>query len=291
MADEFLTVAEIAGLLKLNPQTVRNWIDSGKLPAYHIGRRVRVGRQDFDRLVEDSYMGRRQPAGPSIWDARSPNRSCASKRTASRTTTGARSFYRSGYLSYQPGGPEPEEVIWPEPVKSGGASGLVHPSRSRLRRERDGNWLSLSSWPRRKPPSAGAESPALSLRGWAARATAFRRTSRGGRALGVAVSAFCSSGTQVSRGSLRPGVGSRVVGASTPARICVVSADCGAEFASDACAGANLRRFCGLRSGIRFGCLRRHGLGRSTQSNETEAIHARRGSTRGPVVSRKAGAL
>jgi hypothetical protein len=24
--DEFLTVAEIAGILKLNPQTVRNWI-------------------------------------------------------------------------------------------------------------------------------------------------------------------------------------------------------------------------------------------------------------------------
>jgi hypothetical protein len=26
--DEFLTVAEIAGILKLNPQTVRNWIFS-----------------------------------------------------------------------------------------------------------------------------------------------------------------------------------------------------------------------------------------------------------------------
>jgi hypothetical protein len=24
--DEFLTVAEVAGILKLNPQTVRNWI-------------------------------------------------------------------------------------------------------------------------------------------------------------------------------------------------------------------------------------------------------------------------
>lgn len=38
--DEFLTVAEIADILKLNQQTVRNWIDQGSLPALHVGRRV-----------------------------------------------------------------------------------------------------------------------------------------------------------------------------------------------------------------------------------------------------------
>lgn len=42
--DEFMTVAEIAALLKLNQQTVRNWIDNGKLSAIRIGRRVRVKR-------------------------------------------------------------------------------------------------------------------------------------------------------------------------------------------------------------------------------------------------------
>ena len=31
--DEFLTVAEIAAVLKVNAQTVRNWIDRGELPA------------------------------------------------------------------------------------------------------------------------------------------------------------------------------------------------------------------------------------------------------------------
>jgi excisionase family DNA binding protein len=40
--DEFLTVREVADLLKLKSQTVRNWIDGGKLPAIHIGRRVRI---------------------------------------------------------------------------------------------------------------------------------------------------------------------------------------------------------------------------------------------------------
>jgi excisionase family DNA binding protein len=42
MSEEFLTVAEIAELLKVNQQTVRNWIDRGSLPAVRVGRRVRV---------------------------------------------------------------------------------------------------------------------------------------------------------------------------------------------------------------------------------------------------------
>ena len=35
--DEFMTVAEVAAILKLNQQTVRNWIDAGTLPAVRIG--------------------------------------------------------------------------------------------------------------------------------------------------------------------------------------------------------------------------------------------------------------
>ncbi len=56
MADalpEFLTVAEVAEILKLNPQTIRNWIDAGKLPAYRVGRRVRVGRLELETLIRD----------------------------------------------------------------------------------------------------------------------------------------------------------------------------------------------------------------------------------------------
>ena len=85
MSDEFLTVAEIAVTLKLNQQTVRNWIDrAGCLP---IGLaapwcRVRVGRADFERLLTDgldlaatSKMGttpkRREPE-QTIWDGSVP---------------------------------------------------------------------------------------------------------------------------------------------------------------------------------------------------------------------------
>ena len=72
LPDEFMTVAEVAALLKLNRQTVRNWIDRGELPAIHVGRRGRIRRSDFDRFVEDGYMGTgthtSTTPGPPIWE-------------------------------------------------------------------------------------------------------------------------------------------------------------------------------------------------------------------------------
>lgn len=57
---EFLTVSEVAAMLKLNQQTVRNWIDPGKLPY------VRVGR-----LIEQGYSGAPSAsppaARPGVW--------------------------------------------------------------------------------------------------------------------------------------------------------------------------------------------------------------------------------
>jgi excisionase family DNA binding protein len=80
MADDFLTVAEIAELLKLNQMTVRNWIDQGKLPAMRVGRRVRVRRADFDRLIDESYISAGSQAsaasGPSIREGEVPRLWC-----------------------------------------------------------------------------------------------------------------------------------------------------------------------------------------------------------------------
>ena len=67
-----MTVAEVASILKLNQQTVRNWIDSGTLPALRVGRRVRIRRTDFDALIEGSAIGNPQSAAPSIWDGEIP---------------------------------------------------------------------------------------------------------------------------------------------------------------------------------------------------------------------------
>jgi excisionase family DNA binding protein len=55
--EEFLTVAEVAELLKLNQQTVRNWIDQGSLPALKVGRRVRIRRSDLERVLDDGAIG------------------------------------------------------------------------------------------------------------------------------------------------------------------------------------------------------------------------------------------
>jgi excisionase family DNA binding protein len=64
-ADDFLTVADIARILKLNQQTVRNWIDQGSLPALRVGRRVRVRRSDFEALLESGRTVARPASGPS----------------------------------------------------------------------------------------------------------------------------------------------------------------------------------------------------------------------------------
>jgi excisionase family DNA binding protein len=69
--EEFLTVAEVAELLKLNQQTVRNWIDQGSLPAVRVGRRVRIRRSDLERVLQDgsTQAGKKaSESGPSAAD-------------------------------------------------------------------------------------------------------------------------------------------------------------------------------------------------------------------------------
>jgi excisionase family DNA binding protein len=69
--ETYLTVAEVAATLKLNQQTVRNWIDQGALPALRVGRRVRIKQSDFQRILDESYSGRAPapaPEGPSADD-------------------------------------------------------------------------------------------------------------------------------------------------------------------------------------------------------------------------------
>jgi excisionase family DNA binding protein len=72
LEESFLTVAEVAETLKLNQQTVRNWIDQGSLPAVRVGRRVRIKRSDFERVLAEGYSSGPpaggQASGPSAED-------------------------------------------------------------------------------------------------------------------------------------------------------------------------------------------------------------------------------
>ncbi len=72
--ESYLTVAEVAQTLKLNQQTVRNWIDQGSLPALRVGRRVRIKRSDFERIIAQGYSGSTaaqsesaQPSADDFW--------------------------------------------------------------------------------------------------------------------------------------------------------------------------------------------------------------------------------
>ena len=69
MEESFLTVADVAELLKLNQQTVRNWIDQGSLPALKVGRRVRIRRSELERVLQQAERTpAAQDTGPSAED-------------------------------------------------------------------------------------------------------------------------------------------------------------------------------------------------------------------------------
>ena len=67
--DELMTVAEIAAVLRLNQQTIRNWIDQGRLPAVRIGRRVRIKRSDFEQLLTTAAGPARSTPRTAVYTA------------------------------------------------------------------------------------------------------------------------------------------------------------------------------------------------------------------------------
>lgn len=46
------TIEEVATYLKVDPKTVRNWIDEGKIVSIKIGRLVRIRESELNKFVE-----------------------------------------------------------------------------------------------------------------------------------------------------------------------------------------------------------------------------------------------
>lgn len=65
-SDEWFTLPQIAEMLDVNPSTVRNWVNIGRLSAEKRGRRWMVARQDFDEIMAQR---RRRAGRPPILDA------------------------------------------------------------------------------------------------------------------------------------------------------------------------------------------------------------------------------
>jgi excisionase family DNA binding protein len=63
---ELLTIQETARLLKVNPITIRRYIERGRLPAVRVGRGVRVRKEAVDQLIEEVVpkKTRRTAPGP-----------------------------------------------------------------------------------------------------------------------------------------------------------------------------------------------------------------------------------
>ncbi|MDP9441083.1 MAG: helix-turn-helix domain-containing protein [Actinomycetota bacterium] len=51
----FLTVAEVAAMLRVSNMTVYRLINAGSLPAVRVGKSYRLTEQDVDRYLQQSY--------------------------------------------------------------------------------------------------------------------------------------------------------------------------------------------------------------------------------------------
>lgn len=69
LRDELMKVDEVAALLRVNPQTVRNRIDAGDVPVIRFGRRVRIRRSALEQIIGASDAG----VGALPWQSPSVN--------------------------------------------------------------------------------------------------------------------------------------------------------------------------------------------------------------------------
>jgi excisionase family DNA binding protein len=73
MADQLLSTVDAARRCNVTTQTVRSWIDRGRISATRIGRRYRIPASEVDALLEgrrNSDDAARQGAG--LWDGNTP---------------------------------------------------------------------------------------------------------------------------------------------------------------------------------------------------------------------------
>ncbi|KYH46231.1 helix-turn-helix domain-containing protein [Branchiibius sp. NY16-3462-2] len=55
--DDFMTVAEVAAIMRVSKMTVYRLVHSGELPAVRVGRSFRVPAHAVDDYLRQSFMG------------------------------------------------------------------------------------------------------------------------------------------------------------------------------------------------------------------------------------------
>jgi putative molybdopterin biosynthesis protein len=69
---EYLTVEDVAALLKVKEKTVRDWIARGMLEAYKIGKVWRIRRDHLDQAMEARRVSAQSAPAGGLWDPDSP---------------------------------------------------------------------------------------------------------------------------------------------------------------------------------------------------------------------------
>ena len=52
----YLTVSEVAGVLRVSNMTVYRLINAGQMPAVRVGKAYRIREDDIDRYLADRYI-------------------------------------------------------------------------------------------------------------------------------------------------------------------------------------------------------------------------------------------
>lgn len=55
---EWLTVEQIANELGVHPETIREYIRDGLLPAVQLKRTYRIKREDYEKFIHSRYTGK-----------------------------------------------------------------------------------------------------------------------------------------------------------------------------------------------------------------------------------------
>ncbi len=58
ITNRFMTVAEVAELMRVSTMTVYRLIKSGELPAVRVGKSYRIRERDIDTYLSASYLDR-----------------------------------------------------------------------------------------------------------------------------------------------------------------------------------------------------------------------------------------
>jgi excisionase family DNA binding protein len=105
--DELLTVDEVAGHVKVNPETIRRWIKSGRLPAARpAGGPYRIHSTDVDRLfgVSPKAQAPPEPSRPKALARQSRATHQGSGAHEPRSDTSQPRRKRKGLATLQPTG-------------------------------------------------------------------------------------------------------------------------------------------------------------------------------------------